>query len=130
MKLKSHPALIALTSVIVIGSLALLLVIFIIFAGLDLLELGLNDTKYSQTFAGSDGCVEEALLKVISSSSYSGESLTVGDVDCEISVSGSGRIETVTVSANHESGYAADIETTIDYNTSPASLDDWDKTLN
>ncbi|MBU0981700.1 hypothetical protein KKC94_03315 [Patescibacteria group bacterium] len=130
MKLKSNPAMVAITTIIIISAISVLVVVFVVLIGVDLLELGLHDTRAEQTFAGSEGCLEEALFSTVTNSSYTGESLTVGSVDCVVVVSGSSTDKTVSISAEHGSGFVADIEAHVNRTTAPPSIIDWDKTAN
>jgi hypothetical protein len=128
MKLKAQPAMLVLSSMIVIGGLALLIVLLVVLSSVDLLQQGTYDNEFNETFIGSDACAEEALLKLNSNSSYTGENFTIDSVQCTVSVSGTGSTRTLTVSATQGSVYVSDLELTIDVSTSPISISNWEQT--
>ena len=64
MKLKSHPAVIALASVIALGALVLVLGVMALTTGAGLVQQGFNDTESQEVFAWADSCMEQALRDI------------------------------------------------------------------
>lgn len=125
--LKAKPALMTLTSVLAIATVGLLIALFVVLGGIDLIQQGLYDSEYSETFVGSDACAEEALLELNNDSGYSGGSFTIGSISCTATVSGSGSTRTLSVTASQGDLYVSDLELSIDLSTSPISITNWEQ---
>jgi hypothetical protein len=134
MILRAHSALMVLTSMIVVGSIALLITVFVIMGGIDLLEQGLVDTEYNQTFLAADACAEEALQSLNSNHAYSGGDFVIGtppdEVDCTITVVSALDIRTITVVATQDAKYVSDLELTVDVGVSPIEVTNWEQVAN
>lgn len=129
MKLKSHPALMALTTMIVIGAMALLITVFVLFTGIDLLQQGLNDVGSNETFTGADACAEEALVALRADTEYAGGDITVGDVTCTVTIASDGDGRTVTIDASQGLAYAHDLELIVNIGTNPISVTSWEEAV-
>ncbi|MEK7146289.1 MAG: hypothetical protein AAB802_03840 [Patescibacteria group bacterium] len=130
MKLRSHPAVVALITVIVIGAIGLLVGLFMITSAIDIVQTGHQEGKSIETFAGADGCMEHALDTLNLNSSYVGESITVGNVSCDITVTGSGTTRTVLASATLDSIYTTVIQVEVTISPKPMEITDWTETTN
>ena len=57
----------------------------------------LSAKKGQETLVASNGCLENALLRIKLDSNYSGESLNIGNSSCTISVAGSATQKTIDI---------------------------------
>lgn len=124
---KAHPGLVSLTTTIVVGSAALLIVLFLVLTSIDLVQQGLTDTEYAETFVAADSCLEEAMLRLNSDEDYSGDDYTIGSVDCTVSVAGAGSTRTLTVEASQGTQYVSRIQADVDLSTSPIHITNWEQ---
>lgn len=122
----TRPAFLSLSSVLAISAMALLIAVFLVVSGIDLLQQGLNDSEYSETLVGADACAEEALLRLNSDSGYSGELFTIGQVNCTVSVSGAGSSRTLSLTVSQGSKYVSDLELTVDLSGTPIEVTNWE----
>ncbi|MBT4384406.1 hypothetical protein HOD30_01515 [Candidatus Peregrinibacteria bacterium] len=124
------PALTALTMVIAVGSIALLIVVFVVVAGVDLLQQGLYDTEYSETFLGADACSEKALSNLNTNHSYAGElALIIGDISCDIVVVVvDSDTRTIQVTATQGLVYVSRLEISVsNLNSPPITVTNWEE---
>jgi hypothetical protein len=123
------PAMTALTTVIAVGSIALLIVVFVVVAGVDLVQQGLYDTEYSETFLGADACGEKALSNLNTNHSYTGElALIIGDISCDVVVGGSGDTRTIQITATQGTLYVSRVEISVsDLNSPPITVSNWEE---
>lgn len=117
----------SLTAVIAIGAVAVLIVLFLMMTGIDLMQTSLHEVSYNKTFAGADGCVEEALMEIRDDRNYTGESLTLGDVSCTIVASRSGNDVTITVDASNGTNYVSDIDVQLDVSGQTMTIVSWEE---
>ena len=57
--------------------------------------------KETTTFVNADGCAEEALIRMHRNSTYAGESISIDDSSCVISVSGSDSTRVLDIQATN-----------------------------
>ncbi len=115
---------------VVTGFIALGIAIFVILASVDLLQQGLYDTEYQQTFLGADGCSEEVLLRLNSDDSYTGGAFTIGSTSCTATVTDAGGgIRTVRVVSTKGTVYISTLELTVDTNVSPIVVTNFEEVL-
>jgi hypothetical protein len=132
MKLRAHPALMVLTTMLLIGSLAVLIVVMVVVSGIDQLQQGLNDTKYNETFVAASACIEEAMFRLNADGSYAGGAFTIGDVECTATVTnlgGTDRLVNVEATTNILE-YVSRLEVTVDLSTSPMTIVNWEEVDN
>ncbi len=67
--------------------------------GISFGKLGLTVKRGWQLRAGAEGCLEEALWRVRNDWRYNGGSVAVGEIHCQISVSGSGTSRSIAITA-------------------------------
>lgn len=72
--------------VVIVGSAALIMALSTTLLGIGELDLGVTSQKSAETFALTDGCVEEALRRLRLDSGYAGGSLSYGAGTCIIGV--------------------------------------------
>lgn len=130
MTFKSPPAFVALITVLVIGAIGLSIGLFLIVSAIDIVEQGFFENKSLETFAGADGCMEHALNSLNLDSSYAAESITVGNVSCDITVTGSGTTRTIVASATLDSTYTTVIQVEVTITPKPMEITDWMETTN
>ena len=94
----TRPGAMMLMTVLVAGAVALTVGLSLALRGIGELDMGIAESQSLETFAIAEGCIDEALLRLSHDVSYMGESLSLGDGDCTISVTidGSERIINVT----------------------------------
>ncbi len=128
MRFQKTPALMNLTAVLALGAIALLVVVFVVTSGVDLVQQGLYDDEYQETLTGADACVEEVVVRLSTDSAYAGEAFTIGSVDCTTSVADAGgNYRTVTVEAVQGALYVSRLTVTVNLNTNPISISNWEE---
>ncbi len=83
---------------IVISAVLILIVTTNALISIDQSKTALHEQKTLEAFIAADSCLELALLNLSSDSGYSGESLTIDQASCTISVSGSDDTRTIDIS--------------------------------
>lgn len=78
----------ALIVVVIFMAVLVLVVSRVALTGLDELSANQSAQIGTTTILSAESCVEEAMLRLSRSNTYAGGSLTMGDVACAISVSG------------------------------------------
>lgn len=115
---KNQRGVSTLLMVIVISAVALMIAMSSTLAGIDGSQMDLKQSKSIETFTATDGCVEEALIKLNGDrEGYIGENLTVGDVSCTITVTGAGDSRTINVTSTHDGTYTREIEVEVDWSS-------------
>jgi hypothetical protein len=126
-----QPALIALTTMIVVGAVGLLIVTFVLISGVDILQQGHYEAEYAETLAGAEACADEALVLVSNGTLTAGGSagpLTIGSITCNATaVSGGGSILEVELTANQGTTFYSRIQVTVDTSTAPISITNWEE---
>lgn len=122
-----NPALMSLTAVIAIGSTALVIILLLMMTGIDLMQNSLHEVRYNETFAGADGCVEEALMQVRDDRNYTGGTITIGSVDCTMTVNRSGNDVTLNIDAVNGIKYVSDIDVGVDVGGLTMVMNYWDE---
>jgi len=122
-----RPAIVSLSTVIALGVVSLLIVLFSVLAGIDLIEQSHRSIETQETFAGGEGCVNEGLLELSGNVSYTGGNITIGSVDCVISVTGSGGSRTISVTATQGTQYTQSIEVDLDVSVRPFIITNWEE---
>ncbi|MFH1089109.1 MAG: hypothetical protein V1716_01645 [Candidatus Uhrbacteria bacterium] len=114
----------ALLTIVIIGAASLIMAISAAQLGLGELEMGYTEGKGSAVLSFADGCGEEALARLRKNSAYTGETLTVGDRSCIITVTGGGAERTVASVATIGS-YTKKIQMQITLNNSVITINNW-----
>ncbi|MFH1632227.1 MAG: hypothetical protein ABIA47_04425 [bacterium] len=78
----------ALISILIFTALIALMAVSVGLMGLNNLEAGFSEQISTDVILSAESCVEEAMLRLTRNSSYAGGSLSVGEVDCDIVVTG------------------------------------------
>lgn len=116
--LRDRSGLSLLIVVIVISAVAILLTMTAGFIGIDSLQTGVRQDTTFGAFVGADSCMEIALKKLHDNSNYVGETVTIGETICIVTVTGSGTTRTIEVNASHSaSAYTRKIRTSVDFTT-------------
>ena len=108
--IKNKKGISVLITVIIISAVTLTVALSTTLIGIDETQIGLYQHKALETFTASDGCAEEALIKLHNDNFYNGENLLIGDVSCTITVNGAGDNRTINVVSVHDAIYAREIE--------------------
>ncbi|MEK7643551.1 MAG: hypothetical protein AAB372_03860 [Patescibacteria group bacterium] len=117
----------ALIIIFVIGGAAFLMVYRNAFLGLGELENGITYTGEQRMIAMTEGCMEEALLRLRRSATYTGGTLQITGGSCTISVTGAGSNRTITTTARMAgtSPYCRQIESQVTRTGFTITLGTW-----
>ncbi len=89
----------AMFTIVIIGVAALIMAFTATVLGMGDLEMAYDSQQGEETFSIADACVEEALRRVRLDSGYTGDTLSLGDGSCIISVTGSDPNRTILVTS-------------------------------
>lgn len=78
----------ALIAIVIVTALIVVISVGYAFTAIGNLEFGFAKQKSNDVVLTAESCVEEAMLRLSSDNTYSGGSLTVGDVACTMTVTG------------------------------------------
>ncbi len=78
----------ALTVFLIILAVSIVIVSTTALIGVDNLTIGFSQQASSDTILSAQSCIEEAMVRLSRDNTYAGGSLTVGDADCTIVVTG------------------------------------------
>lgn len=95
MKTTYQSGFIAFTSLLVVSAVTLAIALSIPSLGLTEVNTSLSYKKSQEALKIAESCIEEALLRLRDTATYSGGTLTVGDGSCTATVSGSGSNRTI-----------------------------------
>jgi len=90
-----------LTSMILMAAIVVIVSLSIGVSSINQSEISLYSNLGLRTVINIDGCGEEALIRLSRDADYIGETLTVGNTTCVISVSGSGANRTVSIAGTN-----------------------------
>lgn len=128
--LKSNPGIITVTAMMVVGFIAVGIVVFVLISNIDILQQGLYDTEYQETFVGADACVEEALLRLNSNNAFTGDTYAIGSISCIATVTNpGGNVRVIRAEATQGSTYISTFEVTVDVGTAPISVTNFEEVL-
>ena len=128
--LKINPGISLLIVVLVISAMALLIATTAGFIGIDALQTSMRQSTTLQAFVGADGCMEIAIKKLRDDRNYSGETITLGDNTCVITVTGSGTARMIKASAAYvSSAYLREIQVDVDWRTT-YQVTSWQELMN
>ncbi|MDP4008573.1 MAG: hypothetical protein Q8P68_05275 [Candidatus Peregrinibacteria bacterium] len=99
--------------IIIVSAVILLIAMSATLKGIDETQTGAHQNKSLEIFSGTDGCLDEGLLGLNNSSSYTGEVLTLGNISCIIVVTGHGSTRTINVVATYGTDYDREIEAVV-----------------
>ena len=88
-------------------------------------QISLYQQKEEEVIIGADSCSEEAIMRLSINNTYSGGSLTIGDVSCTIAISGSMPDMIVDVVATKQA-YTKTLQVEVNLN-SPVSVTSWNE---
>ena len=100
LKAKNQAGFMALVTILVITTVALILATSASILGIGELQMGFNNKQSIESLAVADACLDEALIRLRRDNSYSSGSLNVGDNSCTITVAPSGNLRTITVESD------------------------------
>lgn len=116
--LKNRHGISLLIVVLIISTMALLLATTAGLMGIDALQTGMRQDAALKAFAGNDSCMEIAYKQLRDNHNYTGETVTLDDTVCTITITGSGTTRTVKARAIYASStYVREIQTNVDWNT-------------
>jgi hypothetical protein len=99
-KVNKKEGYVAITVVIVLAAVVLGIMVAVAQLGIGEGQSSLALSKGEDTLAFVEGCMEDALLKIHNSASYSGGNITRPEGTCTISISQAGSTYTITSTAN------------------------------
>jgi len=122
--MKDQRGIAALMTIVIVSAATLIMAYTASFLGLGELDLGYTFSRDGEVFSFTDGCVNEAIYRVISDSSYSGSSLSVSEGSCIINVTGTGNDRTIIVTGT-VGNYYKKIQTEITLSGGNAIINSW-----
>lgn len=99
-KICDRKGTVALMSMLIIAAFTLILTIAATEASIATSYQFLNRESSDISYYSSEGCLDEALIRIEESASFSGETLTMDDSTCTISVTGTNP-KTISVNVNY-----------------------------
>lgn len=127
---RSQRGVVTLATTVIIFFVALTLAISVQFLGIGELIIGFQEGQSEQAFELADTCSQEALLRLKRSSSYTGDTLSVGLHSCTITVTGSGGTRNIVTTGTVGTAVRKlDIDITIvaSGNVNVITVTDWDE---
>ena len=79
---------VAILAIIIITALVVLISTSLGLVAIGNLQIGFSEQRGNDLLLTAESCTEEAILRLSRDNTYTGGSLTVGDVDCTIAVTG------------------------------------------
>jgi hypothetical protein len=90
-----------LISILIITTVILTISLSLGISALNESQSSFYHSYFGRMFLNTDGCAEEALTKMDRNNSYTGETLVINNTSCVITVSGSGKLRTLLVTATN-----------------------------
>lgn len=119
-----HSGISVLVSIIVISAVSLFIALSAAGIGLDETQNSLRRSKFLAAFLATDGCMEQAMLKLRNDISYAGETIISGENSCAITVSGSGTSRTIIILTTQGTLYSRKFEAVFDW-TNGYKITNW-----
>src|SRR6056297_10402 len=114
----------ALVVVLIIGAASLIMAYGATLLGLGELNMSYTARQGGGAMAGAESCLEEALIRLKRSPTYSGGNLEIGEYSCIINISGSGDPYMVSVESSY-GDYTKKIEAEAVFDNGIPYLDSW-----
>lgn len=115
----------ALIAIVVITALVVLISISYALVAIGNLEIGFSAQRSGDVLLSAESCVEETILRLTRDDSYSGGTLTVGDVSCTMTVVGT-PCGTCTITAEASAaGFTRNIQADVDISGGSADITSW-----
>lgn len=117
----------ALIAIIVITAMIVVISVSLGLATLSQLEIGFSEQRGDDVLVAAESCTEEAVLRLSRDNTYSGGSLTVGDIACTITVTGT-PCGTCTISSEASAvGYTRRIEAGVSVTGNAVDIQSWEE---
>ena len=116
----------ALLTIIVVGAAALLMAYSASILGLGDLDMGYTAQKGKQAGSWADACTEEALHRFRLDANYSGETLSLGEKSCIISVISNGNDRVIAVVAS-DGDFNKSLQSEITINSGVVTVNSWNE---
>ncbi len=107
--IKNQKGAAILISMILISAVILTIALSLGVSSISENQINMYQSKTNQMLLNLDACGEEALTQLNRNNSYTGESLTIDDTSCTISVAGSGATRTISIAATNDI-YSKDLQ--------------------
>lgn len=114
----------ALVVILVIGAASLIMAYGATLLGLGELNMSYTSQQGGRAMAGAESCLEEALIRLKRSPTYSGGNLEISEYSCIINISGSGDPYVVSVESSY-GDYTKKIEAEAVFNNGTPHLSSW-----
>lgn len=101
-KIRNQRGAVAMLTTLVLSSVLVMLAVSVVLTGISSRANAFVLKQSENVFVSFEGCIENALIRLNRDNGYLGHSFSVNDVDCTVSVSGSGDERTVTASGNKD----------------------------
>lgn len=99
MSTTNRPGMMLLTTVLLMGAVALMIALSVANRGIGELSTSFNENQGIRAYDLAEGCAQNSLLRLSQNPAYTGETLSLNEGDCVISVQSNGNDRTVSVSA-------------------------------
>lgn len=126
-KLKNKKGFTVLTLVIILSSILLIISLSIGLNSIAENQISLYSSKNTQILINSEGCAQEALIRLSRNNLYLGETLTLNETTCIITVSPPAQNRTISISASN-GNYNKDLQ--IDVTIAPITITSWRQIAN
>lgn len=100
--IKNQKGAAILVSMILISAVILTIALSLGLSSISENQINMYQSSANRLLINIDGCGEEAMTRLNRNNSYAGESLTIDNTSCAISVAGSGTTRTITISATND----------------------------
>lgn len=115
---------VAILVVLIIAAVGILLAVTISLIGVGGVQSSLALSQGEQSLDFSEGCAEDALLKLWTSASYAGGNITRPEGTCTITVASSSNVYTITAGTT-ATNYARTVQVVVTRATSTLAVSSW-----
>lgn len=112
-----HSGIAMLVTMIVVGAAALAVVIGIALVGIDETRIQLHQSKSLEVSSVTDGCIEEALIKLNGNRNYAADVFNSSGIECTISITGEGNNRIIRAVSAYEGTYSRKIEAGVNFDS-------------
>ncbi len=102
LRISHNKGAIALTATIIMAAVILTISVGAVFMGVSSRMDAYHLLSSERVFVKTEGCAEEALIRLHRDSDYSGGNYEIDGVSCTVEVSGAGETRTVTIAGSGE----------------------------
>jgi len=120
MNIRQSQGVVALISVLIIGTSVLIIAVVTSLLGAGELQMGFYHSQSDDALYATDGCVEEAGYRLKINSLFNSGTVSLGDIDCSLLVTPTGLDKAVSASSTNDV-YTNEVEAIISLPTNAAA---------